>query len=448
MNLYVSIKEIEDHPIKLSNYGRELLQAADNIEYIKNQLNDTLRERTGLGERLEKAKNAISAYENNMINMGRLLLYAIEEYKKCENKILGINFVENGTMASSSQQEQYASLVGFANMLESSFLFAKFNLDYRVLQELNFGDLLGYSLSKNLDVIIEMLLKKDPTTEAVKRSLAIILQDMEGREHDYTVPNEITFVIDCLKTGGELNVELAKKYGDVLAGLGTAGDILEYGDEGANYLKYLLTDYSKSLDILETLKRYGVDGNTEEAVNELIAQYKSKFVGGLGEAWDTGREIILEKGAEVAFDAATGGLYSIVDLSKDVLLEIGGINDQADAVEMLLGSTIIENNVYNAYTEALDVIKTGDFTENDAADLQMMFDMYKAVKLSKYESALQIIEKDCSAYELQSIKKDIEMIKQTEMNVESLQRLLDYSSTSSMIPDGGFGGGDGGGRGF
>ena len=76
MNLYVSIKEIEDHPIKLSNYGRELLQAADNIEYIKNQLNDTLRERAGLGERLEKAKNAISAYENNMINMGRLLLYA------------------------------------------------------------------------------------------------------------------------------------------------------------------------------------------------------------------------------------------------------------------------------------------------------------------------------------------------------------------------------------
>lgn len=448
MNLYVSIKEIEDHPIKLSNYGRELLQAADNIEYIKNQLNDTLRERAGLGERLEKAKNAISAYENNMINMGRLLLYAIEEYKKCENQILGNDFVKNGTVASTSQQEQYASLVGFANMLESSFLFAKFNLDYRVLQGLNFGDLLDYSLSKGTDVLIEMLLKEDPTTEAVQRSLAIILQDIQEQGHDYAVADEINLVIDCIKTGGELNAELAEKYGDVFDGLGTVGNILEYGEEGVNYLKYLLTDYSKILKILETLKRYGVDGNTAEAVNELIVQYESKFVGGLGKAWDMGRDILLEKGAEATFDAVTGGLYSIVDLSKDVLLEIGGINDQADAVEMLLGSTIIENNVYNAYTEALDVIKTGDFTENDAADLQMMFDMYKAVKLSKYESALQIIEKDCSAYELQSIKKDIEMIKQTEMNVESLQRLLDYSSTSSMIPGGGFGGGDGGGRGF
>ena len=87
MNLYVSIKEIEDYSAKLGNYGSELSQAAGNIAYIKNQLNDTLRERAGLGRRLEKAKSAISACENNMAKMERFLLYAIEEYKKCENNI-------------------------------------------------------------------------------------------------------------------------------------------------------------------------------------------------------------------------------------------------------------------------------------------------------------------------------------------------------------------------
>ena len=448
VKLYVSIKQMEERSLKFGNYGSALSQAADQILYIENQLNDTLRERAGLGGRLGKTETAIRACKDNMEKMQRSLLYAIEEYNKCENSILGNVVAENGAPASVSQQGRHDALVEFANTFGSSFLFNKFDLGSQVQKNLNFGDKAGYSLSKGLDVVMELLLQKDPTTEVVKRNLAVILQDMEMREHDYAVPDEINLVIDCIKTGGEMNATLAQKYGDVLDGLGIAGDILEYGDDGANYLKYLLTDYSKSRDILETLKRYGVDGNTEEAVNELIAQYKSKFVGGLGKAWDMGRDILLEKGAEATFDAVTGGLYSIVDLSKDVLLEIGGINDQADAVEMLLGSTIIENNVYNAYTEALDVIKTGDFTENDAADLQMMFDMYKAVKLSKYESALQIIEKDCSAYELQSIKKDIEMIKQTEMNVESLQRLLDYSSTSSMIPGGGLGGGDGGGRGF
>ena len=432
VKLYVSIKQMEERSLKFGNYGSALSQAADQILYIENQLNDTLRERAGLGGRLGKTETAIRACKDNMEKMQRSLLYAIEEYNKCENSILGNVVAENGAPASVSQQGRHDALVEFANTFGSSFLFNKFDLGSQVQKNLNFGDKAGYSLSKGLDVVMELLLQKDPTTEVVKRNLAVILQDMEMREHDYAVPDEINLVIDCIKTGGEMNATLAQKYGDVLDGLGIAGDILEYGDDGANYLKYLLTDYSKSLETLETLKNYGVDGNTEAAVNELIAQYKSKFIGGLGEAWNIGREIILEKGAEAAFDAATGGLYSVVDLGKDIILEVGGINDKTAAVETLLGTTIIESNVFHAYTEAVHVIGSGDFTESDVANLKTMFDMYKTIKQSQYECALQIIGEDCSVAERQVIEQEITMIKEMTMTAESVEGVLAYNHETAL----------------
>ena len=100
-------------------------------------------------------------------------------------------------------------------------------------------------------------------------------------------------------------------------------------------------------------------------------------------------------------------------------MEFSGLSDTADAKESLMGNAILEYDVYSAYSEALEALRDGSFTEADVDTAKRMFEMQKSIKIAQYENLLTICD-DAPRETKNAIKCELEFIKSLQMDVESI----------------------------
>ncbi|MBQ3201796.1 MAG: hypothetical protein IJB22_07745, partial [Clostridia bacterium] len=216
----------------------------------------------------------------------------------------------------------------------------------------------------------------------------------------------------------EIDPKILKQYGDILDKV-DIGLILESGEKGVQLLQYALTDYRESIKTLEAFRQFGEEGSVNAAVDDMIALYQNKFIGSLQQTAEFVHEKVVEKGAELAFDAMTGGLYSAVDFGTELLMEFSGLSDTADAKKSLMGNAILEYDVSSAYSEALEALRDGSFTEADVDTAKRMFEMQKSIKIAQYENLLPSCD-DAPRETKNAIKSELEFIKSLQMDVESI----------------------------
>lgn len=429
--IYVKSDRMAACGVQYGKHAKQLAAAEDAIRAVRKKLDSALWEKAGVKQRLKKAADACDDGWKNSGKLQLALVAATAAYRKCENDILGY---EEKQKKQEALEEKHSDILEFAKDPKSSLLFSKFILDTEVLKDLGLDDAILVTINNGfgLGILIDKIQGKDYETEVVKKNLAEILQNMEKRSGEFEVTEEVKLVVEALEKGGELSSDLMEKYGDIIEGLGDVGDLLKYGEKGVSYLQYLLTDYSESLETLEMLKGIGTDGSTGAAVDQLIAEYQDKYIGSLDKAKGFAMDFLMEEGSELAFDAATGGLYSLINLGTDVALELSGLSDRADATEALMGNTIIEADIYSSYLSSLDALQSGDLTEADVANAQRMFDMQKAIKIAQYENVLDIAKSKASDSVIEAIEKELELIKSLEMNTESINKVDNYRGITTI----------------
>ena len=434
---YVKSEGLDACAVRYGKHTVQLMHAQDRIRTVRNKLSGALWEKSGLRDSLKKTASACGDGAAAAGKMGVALSKAANLYSKCERGIIAYEEVQREQEALNGKHEE---LLAFVNDPYSSILFIDFNRYSEEIGKLGLDDalLLAVNNGFGLDILIGNLQGKDYETEVIKKQLAQILCNMEERKGTLEVPDEVKLLVEGLQAGAEKGLENAddiaaflaeaglkeidpkilKQYGDILDKV-DIGLILESGEKGVQLLQYALTDYRESIKTLEAFRQFGEEGSVNAAVDDMIALYQNKFIGSLQQTAEFVHEKVVEKGAELAFDAMTGGLYSAVDFGTELLMEFSGLSDTADAKESLMGNAILEYDVSSAYSEALEALRDGSFTEADVDTAKRMFEMQKSIKIAQYENLLTICD-DAPRETKNAIKSELEFIKSLQMDVESI----------------------------
>lgn len=404
---------------------RKIEAVKEGIKSVRARLNSDISMKSGINRRLRQAYEACGEYVSVSGEMSNVIREAVELYRKCENGIIG----QCGQIGAEEGiiRPEWSELLDFINNPLHGTIFHRFSVGIDMVGELDYGSAILIASSKSLDILYNMLCGKDYEVEIIKKSLGEILKNMEERTSAATIPDEVKLIVKTIKEGGKLIPKLAKKYGIIINGLGDVSDLIKGGNEGVEYLEYVLTDYCESIETLEILRQTGIDNpKTQAAVDSLIEMYTDKFLGSA----IMGKEYVIEKiGSEVAenvVDFATGGLYKCVELGKDVVFEFSGLNDRVEAMETIMANAFLEKDISQGYFAAMENLSSGNITETSVAEAQRMFDMYKATKISQYESALELVESAPRKYDdfsAAEIRSDLELLKSLEMNVESILKV-------------------------
>lgn len=425
---------------------RKIETIKEGIKSVRAKLDRDISTKSGIDRRLKQAYEECGEYVSVSGEMFNAIKEAVELYSKCENGIVGqCGKTGDENIKNNTERE---GILAFVNNPWHMTIFDRFNLDIEMIKELGFGSALLISLDKGWDISISKLSGKDYEVELIKENLAKILQEMEEKTSAGKIPDEVKLVVKAIKEGEKLPEKLVKKYGTIIEGMGDVGKLIKYGEMGVESLEYILTDYSQGIETLEMLKSTGINNpDTIAAVDSLILKYNNKFIGSAINVAGKVIEEINDKGYGMAADLATGGLYSVVELGKDVVFEISGISDRVDAMESLMANSHITLEAQQGYYQAMDVLKSGNFTDADVSNAQQMFDLYKATKISQYENVLELVESRPRKYDnfsVAEIRSDLELLRGLEMDAASIARVVNPSKYGGGT--GAFGGGEMGGR--
>lgn len=319
--------------------------------------------------------------------------------------------------------------------------FWKFNYFATFLGERNdFLDSLKISWAKGTDIITGFFTGESYEEQIMKKSLSGILQNVSNNDIETTeIPDEVKNIVKILKEGGnikELHLSETSKKSNIYKhlieneefykGMGKVSKAIKHGELTTEYVEYLLTDYTKNAEYLETLKAGLNSTETDNAVllkvvDGLQVEYSNKWVGTFVKASEKTIEELGGKTIGAAADLASGGLYSLVDLGKDIANEITGLNDEVDSLESLYGMHQYSNDLISSYDYYADKIRSGDFTEDDLTRCKSLFELTKSAKIEEYQAMIDLT-KDSSQ------KKVLE---------KEMQKLNNMSYTTSYAGSGG-----------
>lgn len=340
-----------------------------------------------------------------------------EEAENTNKKLLEQLFdsgVEKTTLSKSLNNEN--SLLAFAldpnsltvfNFSYASTFLAKHKWD-------TFGSLL---FDKAPDLVRDLFMGKDYNQQIMINELSALLAKMDSEMSPDKVPEEIKIFLKSSEALGKWdeNSDFYKKYKyffenkEFFNDIGKVQELLKYGEKGIEALQYIFTNYDFEIQQLEILKGTCTDADFEFAVDFLIKQYTNKFLGSLDNVSDFAVSELIDGFSSEMLKAATGGLYSIVDLGREVLSWASGISHHADGMQGILAASNVNNEIVRSFDTYLRKIRSGEYVESDLVNFEKTFNLAKASTLDLYEKMYEFSdsssERSFLSIEINKIKK-------------------------------------------
>lgn len=460
--------EIVVNTYKLENYAQKLNKVCMRISSVNSQLQRVYWRVNGDEESLVEAQrlravlnaNTLLRYRDNLKKCVSYLNETASDFEEteqdvikkrdniytaiitgeitCEDEDIFDPTLISGNICNTKDFSQDKMVVYLRNNSSYDTDFWKFNYFATFLGERNdFLDSLKISWAKGTDIITGFFTGKSYEEQIMKKSLSGILQNVSNNDIETTeIPDEVKYIVKILKEGGDIKElhlsEKSKKSNiykhlieneEFYKGMGKVSKAIKNGELTTEYVEYLLTDYSKNVEYLETLKA-GLDSTEADnavllkVVDDLQTEYSNKWAGTFVKTY----EKAIEKGVDELINLVpTGRLYSLVDLGKDIANEITGLNDEVDSLESLYGMHQYSNDLISSYDYYADKIRSGDFTEDDLTRCKNLFELTKSAKIEEYQAMIDLT-KDSSQ------KKVLE---------KEMQQLNNMSYTTSWAGSGG-----------
>lgn len=291
-------------------------------------------------------------------------------------------------------------IVDFCYDTDNITLFEDYT-DYIFEQEMDWGALdivflaIGTVIYKGVEMTIDefigILSKEGYNEKIVREQLNIIISSVISADTSaQTVMKEYDTAKESVETLIEQYLDDEDKnsaFKSFIEAMGGITVVKELAKTCPQLLDYLFSDYTKGLEIIEDIaKTCDRSGSAEmrAAVDRLREEYQSKWKGLLHKTKDFSVDMISELSEKGIKDwikeeiGDTSGLFAVLD--------IAGMEDKVDGSHKLIALRKIVYELQDAYEEAIEKIKSGNYTAEDLTYAKNMFNMLKEATKSVYET--------------------------------------------------------------
>lgn len=290
-------------------------------------------------------------------------------------------------------------------------------------------DALIISANDTLGEVKELIKGSTYRRKVIKDSLGEILKNLSDNSiKGDKIPDEVKDLVKVIKMGKD--IKKFEKFQPLFEAYDKIGDAIDLTNFSVEQLEFWFNDYSTNLDYLNSLKTALIssgasDADIEAVIDDLRITYTYKWLGTLRDVTYEVFDKLTDKIVSSGVDLFTGGLYSVVDLGKDIAMEITNMDDLGDNLINLYALENYKKNLTSSYEYYKEIIKNNNYSENDVIQCQKMFDLSKAVILKEYNLM----------YDISNDKEERALL------TSEIKKVKQMSYLPNSVSGGGFGGG-------
>lgn len=231
---------------------------------------------------------------------------------------------------------------------------------------------------EQLDKIVSAVISADKSAQTVMKEYDTAKETVESLIKQYLDDEEIDTAFKSF----------VKAMGGITA-------VKELAKTCPQLLDYLFSDYTKGLEIIDDIgKTCDISGSAEmrAAVERLREEYQSKWKGLLKKTKDFSVSMISELSEKEIEDLIKKEIGDTSVLLTLLGLDVMGAKDKVDGAHKLVALKKIVYELQDAYEEAIERIKSGNYTKEDLTYAENMFNMLKEATKSVYETYRDMCE--------------------------------------------------------
>ena len=186
------------------------------------------------------------------------------------------------------------------------------------------------------------------------------------------------------------------KYSDVEKFMMAIGGVNAFKfmlDKCPQWLDYMMTDYSKGLQILDNMDSLlgkDVSPEMQSAISSLQRDYEEKSIGYLNKCKDDILEFIGKNGGKEVTKWITEKYDSAYILSS--VIDITGVEDITKTENKLFALASATKETEKAFLNAVEKIQSGNYTDSDLKKVKDLFEVNKQANIKLYESYREYYE--------------------------------------------------------
>ncbi len=290
------------------------------------------------------------------------------------------------------------------------------------------GTVIYKGVEMTIDALIGILSKEGYHEKLVREQLNILISSVISAESSaQTVMKEYETAKETVETLMEQYFDDEDENGafkSFVEAMGGITAIKELAMTCPQLLDYLFSDYTKGLEIIEDIaKTCDRAGSTEmrTAIDRLREEYQSKWKGLLHKTKDFSVDMISvlsQKGIEEWIKEEIGDTSVLL-----TVLDITGMEDKVDGSHKLIALRKIVYEFQDAYEDAIEKIKSGNYTEEDITYAENMFNMLREATKSVYETYRDICNDPSKQIWL---NEQIENLERMSMRIYSTYTFEEY----------------------
>lgn len=306
------------------------------------------------------------------------------------------------------QPHQYteSEIEMYCNQMESEEVFQGYS-DYIYVHELNYGDLeatgmvvfLGVEITK--DQVTSILTGENYAEKAARENLSAIIDSVissDDNAQSFIKDKSLAkdFMLEMIDVYEKHEKEVFKKkfpkynytcYDKFVQLLGGIDVVKKIVDVYPEMIDYLFNDYSKGLEILDSLESLGGDNLSHEmksAIEQLRRDYNNKWKGTLNKLWDETVDFGFDQSAS-AVKKWVVKRFLMYKILKSLLAMTGG-QEKAEAYSKLLSLQNIANDTSISFKKAVEKVQSGKYTSEDLREVENLFNLLKETNLTIYKT--------------------------------------------------------------
>lgn len=254
----------------------------------------------------------------------------------------------------------------------------------------------------------------------------------ESMAEKMTYVNYIKSGVGILNDFSKNSDTLDPKYKAILEGWNVGFKQGKYFIKGAEVapevIEYLLTDYTKNVEYLESLERTFISSGLNERevckiIGELKVTYSDKLIGSVNSVVNEGFELIGDKALDKVFDAAGG--VGLAFVATDFVMDVTGQSSYYETQIEIETSVSVVSELKTSLYLMEKKIMSGDYTAQDLIDYQNTLEITKASVAYTYENVVELQSKDLNG-ELYSVRDDY--YKGNEVSIRSVQNIFELNN--------------------
>lgn len=306
----------------------------------------------------------------------------------------------------------------FCNQMDAENVFLDYSnfiyvdeLDYGALEATGMVVFLGVKITK--DQVTSILTGEGYAEKAARENLSAIIDSVissDSNAQAFIKDHELAkdSVLEMIKAyekheKEEFEKKFPKykytrydKFVQMVGGIDVVKKLVEVYPE---MIDYLFNDYSKGLEILDSLESLSGDNlspEMKEAIAQLKKDYDDKWTGTLNKLWDETTDFGFDQCASKV-KKWIGEKFPSYKILKS-LLEITGGQEKAEAYSKLLSLQNIANDTHDAfeaavkkvqsgmYTEDTENVQPGQYTSEDLRNVENLFNVLKETHITIYKT--------------------------------------------------------------